>query len=100
VALGGATPLPIPYPLALANLGLGGPDVYQNLTGPANAPPPFGNEPNGITDFNGVYGGARVLGDGADGQGNTLYWDADLRFMKGTYRGLDGQLHSGTFVEV
>jgi hypothetical protein len=99
VALGGATPLPIPLSPSLANLGLGGPDVYQNLTGPADAPPPFGNEPNGITDFVGFYGGARVLGRGTDSNGATLYWDADVRFMKGVYRGLDGNVHRGTFVE-
>ena len=99
VELGGATPLPIPGGDPVPNLS-GGPDAHLNFTGPADAPPPFGNEPNGITDFKGVYGGARVLGDGKDGHGNTLFFDADMRFMKGTYRGLDGDLHKGTFVEV
>jgi hypothetical protein len=100
VALGGATPLPIPLDPSLGNLGLGGPDVYQNLAGPADAAPPFGNEPNGITNFVGFYGGARVLSRGKDNLGNTLYWDADLRFMKGVYGGLDGKVHQGTFAEV
>jgi hypothetical protein len=108
VALGGATPRPIPLPAAAlpftGTAALSGPDVYLNFPGPAATPgnvfPVFGNEPNGITDFNGTYGGAAVFGDGTDGQGNTLYWAADLRFMQGTYRGVDGELHKGTFVEI
>jgi hypothetical protein len=100
VALGNATPLPIPLPLALAASPFGGPDIYQNFQGPADAQPLFGNEPNQITNFNGFYGGARVQGTGTDGGGNTLLWDADLRFMKGDYQALDGNLYHGTFVEV
>jgi hypothetical protein len=100
VDLKGATPLPIPFPLALAANPLGGPDIYQNLPGPADAAAPIGNEPNGITNFDGFYAGARVQGSGTDGQGNTLYWDADLRVMQGVYQGLDGAVHRGTFVEV
>jgi len=100
VDLGGATPLPIPLPLALAHNPLGGMDIYQNFQGHAYSSPPFGNEPNQITNFNGFYGGARVQGTGKDGTGQTLYWDADLRFMQGTYQGLDGSLQHRTFVEV
>jgi hypothetical protein len=100
VALGGATPQPIALPLAFAGSPFGGPDIYQNFPGPADAPPPVGNEPNQITDFYGSYGGARVQGTGTDGSGNTLLWDADLRFMQGTYRGVDGNFYRGTFVEV
>src|SRR5579871_3666939 len=62
VALGGATPLPIPLSPSVAANPFGGPDIYQNFPGPADAPPPFGNEPNQITNFNGFYGGARVQG--------------------------------------
>ena len=106
VALGGATPRPIPLPLALAASPFDPPglDIYQNFQGPADADPNvtplLGNEPNQITDFNGAYGGARVQGTGVDGGGNTLFWDGDLRFMQGTYRGVDGNFHHGTFVEV
>jgi hypothetical protein len=56
-----------------------------------------GGEPSTITDFNGFVGVAHVQGTGTDGQGHTLLWDADLRFMQGDYRGVDGRLHSGTF---
>jgi hypothetical protein len=106
VALGDATPRPIPLPLSLAASPFNPPglDIYQNFPGPADADPTVtplvGNEPNQITDFNGIYGGARVQGTGLDGNGNTLFWDADLRLMQGTYRGVDGDDHHRTFVEV
>jgi hypothetical protein len=107
VQLGGATPLPIPLPLSAAANPFGGPDIYQNFQGPADAPlNPLvgGNEPNQITNFNGFYGGARVQGTGSGVQGNgpvqSFFWDADLRFMKGVYRGVDGGTYNRTFVEV
>jgi hypothetical protein len=103
VALGGATPTPIPLPpeyLALDGGDIGGPDVYLNFPGPATVPPVFGNENSAITDFNGVYGGAALVGTGFDGQGTEGWWVADNRFMQGTYRGVDGKSYHGTFVEV
>jgi hypothetical protein len=101
VKLGEATPLPIQLPLSLAQNFFGGPDIYQNFQGPADGQPGFfGNEPNQITNFIGVYAGARVQGTGTDNSGNTLLWDADLRLMQGVYQGRDGELHVGTFVEV
>jgi hypothetical protein len=110
VALGGATPRPIPLPLALAASPFDPPglDIYQNFQGPADADPNvtplLGNEPNQITDFNGFYGGVRVQGDGLGHQGNEpdhpFFWDADLRFMQGNYRGVDGHVYHRTFVEV
>jgi hypothetical protein len=103
VALGGATPRPIPLSvpsLMLDGADIGGPDVYLNFFGPATAAPVFGNENSAITDFTGVYGGAAVVGTGTDGQGNTGYWASDVRFMQGTYRGVDGHFYYGTFVEV
>jgi len=110
VALGVATPRPIPLPLDLAASPFDPPglDIYQNFQGPADAnplvTPLLGNEPNQITDFNGFYGGVRVQGYGIGHQGDeadhSFFWDADLRFMKGVYRGVDGQLYGGTFLEV
>jgi hypothetical protein len=104
VRLGGATPRPIPLPLSLAANPLGGLDIYQNYQGPADANPQvtplLGNEPNQITNFKGFYGGVRTQGDGTDGSGHTLFWDADLRFMQGVYRGVNGRSYSGTFIEV
>jgi hypothetical protein len=108
VALGGATPRPIPLPLDLAANPFGGMDIYQNFQGPADAnplvTPLLGNEPNQITDFNGFYAGVRVQGTGSGHQGSeadhSFYWDADLRVMQGVYRGLDGGVSRRTFVEV
>jgi hypothetical protein len=103
VALGGATPTPIPLSvqsLALDGADIGGPDVYLNFPGPATAPPVFGNETSAITDFTGIYGGAAILGTGFDGQGTEGWWASDTRFMQGTYRGYDGNFYHGTFVEV
>ena len=108
VALGGATPAPIP--LSAASLvhdsaDIGGPDDYLNLPGPATAPPSTsmivaGNENSAITDFSGIYAGSAVLGTGTDGQGHTLYWISDTRVMQGAYRGIDGNVYHGTFVEL
>jgi hypothetical protein len=106
VALGGATPRPIQLPLALAASPFNPPglDIYQNFQGPADQPPLFGNDPNQVTDFIGLYAGARVQGDGTGRQGNgpsqSFFWDADLRFMQGVYRGVNGQLYARTFIEV
>jgi hypothetical protein len=104
VALGDATPLPVHLRPGYEANPFGGPDIYQNFPGPADTDPALspllGNDPNQVTNFNGFYGGARVQGTGQDGNGNTLLWDADLRFMKGVYRGLDGNVHRETFVEV
>jgi len=96
-SLGGAAPTPIP--LARTN-PFGGPAIHFDLAGLPTDPPPVGNEPSTINNFNGFIGVADLQGTGTDGSGNTLNWAADLRFMKGIYQGVDGQLHSGTFAFV
>ena len=92
------TVAPLPISGGLIPNPFGGPDVHQNLPGPADSTVPgVGGEPSTITDFNGFVGVAHVQGTGTDGHGHTLLWDADLRFMQGDYRGVDGHLHKGTF---
>jgi hypothetical protein len=91
---------PLPIPGGLGPFFPGEPFQHINLPGPADAPPPVGNEPSTITDFNGFIGVAHFEGTGIDNNGNSLLWDADLRFMTGEYQGVDGNLHHGTFVEV
>jgi hypothetical protein len=92
---------PLPIPGGLIPNPFGGPDVHQQLAGPADSTTPvLGGEPSTITDFDGLVGVAHVQGAGADGQGHALLWDADLRFMQGRYRGVDGHLHHGTFAFV
>lgn len=58
-------------------------------------------DPSSITDFKGFVGVADVRGKGtarhSDGRLETLLFDTDMRFMKGTYVGLDGHVHHATF---
>jgi hypothetical protein len=94
-------PLPIPGGV-LDPTPFAGPDVHLHLPGPADSATPnkIGGDPSAITNFNGFVGVAHVEGTGTDGNGNTLYWDADLRFMKGVYQGVDGNTHNATFAFV
>jgi hypothetical protein len=98
-----STVAPLPIPGGTPN-PTGGPFIHSNLPGPADAPPRNGNEPSTITDFNGFIGVADVTGSGTgtDSTGATtrLFFAADLRFMKGLYQGVDGNLHKGTFAFV
>ena len=60
-----------------------------------------GTDPSSITDFKGLVGVADVRGHGTarhrDGRTEKLLFDTDMRFMKGTYVGRDGNVHRGTF---
>jgi hypothetical protein len=60
-----------------------------------------GVDPSSITDFKGFVGVADVQGTGTarnpDGSVETLLFDTDMRFMQGTYVGLDGAVHHATF---
>lgn len=69
-------------------------------TGPADT-----QDPSSITDFNGHIGLAYVTGTGTHTDKNTgevtqLPYEVDLRFMKGTYVGEDGNKHHRTFALV
>jgi hypothetical protein len=93
-----AGPLPIP---GTFNPGLGGPDIHFQKPGPADTTSGrFGGEPSTITDFNGFIGVAHVQGTGTDDNGNTLFWDTDLRFMKGVFQDSAGNIQKGTFAFV
>ena len=64
--------------------------------------PGAGAEPSTITDFKGFVGLAAVGGmgtgiDKATGKKTRLVFDADVRFMKGDFVGLDDEQHHGTF---
>jgi hypothetical protein len=96
------TPLPIPgllfNPPAPAN-PFGGPAIHSGFPGPADnttpSIPTVGGEPSTITNFNGFVGVAHVEGTGADNSGNTLFWDVDMRFMKGVFQLSDGSIQKG-----
>jgi hypothetical protein len=64
--------------------------------------PGHGGEPSTITDFKGFVGIARFLGTGTGtdtttGKTKPLLFEADMRFLKGTYVGVDGKHHHGAF---
>ena len=88
---------PVPIPGGTPALG-GGFHVFA----PAG-PDPADAEPSTITDFNGFLGLAYVSGtvtrtNTRTGEVRTLpFVNSDMRFMKGVYRGQDGQIHRGTF---
>ncbi len=65
-------------------------------------PPGSGNEPSTITDFKGLVGLANIGGTGTGtdlttGKATTLVFDADMRFMKGTFVDKGGHRRHGTF---
>jgi hypothetical protein len=84
---------PAPKPTTAINT-IGGIDFHFTFFGP-------GVDPTSITDFKGQVGVADVRGTGTarnpNGTVETLLFDTDMRFMKGTYVGQDGAVHSGTF---
>jgi hypothetical protein len=85
---------PLPIPGGNPN-PYGGPFIHRQF-GPADQ----GKDGSAITDFDGFIGSLRVEGTGSDSAGNPLLWETDLGFMQGVYRGVDGNLHQGTFAFV
>jgi hypothetical protein len=59
--------------------------------------PGIGSEMSTITDLDGVVGGCEIRGAAHGSDGSTYDFDADMRFMRGTYVGLDRRVHHGTF---
>jgi len=60
--------------------------------------PSRGKEQSAITDFTGLVGSVHLQGTGlANDRPDRLSWDADVRFMDGVYRGVDGVLRRQTF---
>jgi hypothetical protein len=62
-------------------------------------PPSIGFDVSTITDFKGVVGAAEIRGTATDGA-TTYDFDADMRFMKGQYITIDGQLRDAAFAFV
>ena len=88
---GGSTVLPRPIPSGfLTPVGV---FIHHHL-------PARGIEASQITDFKGTIGLAQLTGTGTgtlNGTSRTLTFEMDNRFMQGTYVGVDGQRHRGTF---
>ena len=91
-------PKPIPGGLPFDSIfGLPGTELFHVF------PPGFpdkGAENSTITDFNGAIAAAHILGTATQHQGGVstpgLLVDGDVRFMQGTYIGVDRQTHNGT----
>jgi hypothetical protein len=60
-------------------------------------PPSLGFEMSSITDLSGVVGAAEIQGTARGSDGTTYGFDTDMRFMTGTYVGLDGRVRKGSF---
>jgi hypothetical protein len=95
-------PNPIPGGLTGEQLGCPGVTELFHLFGPSY---PAEDEPSTITDFNGFHGDAHIQGFGTarntmTGEKTRLFYDADIRFMKGLYVGVDGDKHFGAFALV
>ena len=63
--------------------------------------PTTGSEVSTITDFRGVVAAAEIVGEGTGtdtktGQTTRYTFDADMRFMDGTYVSLNGHTQQGT----
>jgi hypothetical protein len=88
---GGSAVLPRPIPSGfLTPVGV---FIHHHLPG-------RGIEASQITDFKGTIGLAQLTGTGTGtlhGTSKKLNFELDNRFMQGTYVGVDGQRHRGTF---
>ncbi len=101
---GGDIVMPNPIPGGFTGDQLGCPGVTElfHLFIPSF---PAEDEPSTITDFNGIHGDAHIQGFGTatntmTGTQTRLFYDADIRFMKGVYIGVDGERHHGAFALV
>ena len=92
-AAGGADPVPVPGSPFLGGLHVWAPIFVDSIDA----------EPASITNFNGVVGMAYA--SGMVRRTNIVtqhvdflpFNDADMRFMQGVYRGVDGKPRQGTF---
>ena len=86
-------PVPVQGSPALAPFSLWAPGAFD----------PVDADPITITDFNGVAGLAYISGmvhrtNTVTGEVDDFpFNDADMRFMQGVYRGVDGKPRQGTF---
>jgi hypothetical protein len=102
-----AQPLPIPHitsPAPGVNLHFFFPGPVEGTAAPTDptGAHPNGRDPSTIRHFNGYIGEAdlKFSGTGTDletGAESPYDFEADLRFMKGTFIGSDERKHQGTF---
>lgn len=94
---------PVPRPIPHLTIP---PGAHFFFPGPVDTDPVTspnaGHDPSLITDFSGVIANADMIfsGKGTNlNTGQTAIYDfhADMRFMSGTFVGLDNEQHKGTF---
>jgi hypothetical protein len=86
-------PAVLPRPIPSGFLTPVGVFIHHHLPG-------RGIEASQITDFRGTIGLAQLTGTGTGtlhGTSKKLTFEMDNRFMQGTYVGVDGRRHQGTF---
>jgi hypothetical protein len=86
-------PAVLPRPIPSGFLTPVGVFIHHHLPG-------RGIEASQITDFRGTIGLAQLTGTGTgtiNGTSSKLNFEIDNRFMQGTYVGVDGRRHQGTF---
>ena len=89
----GSDPIPVPGSPVLAPFHIWAPIFVDSIDA----------EPATITNFNGVVGIAYLSGNVTRTNRRTgevvvkPFLDADMRFMQGVYRGVDGKPRQGTF---
>lgn len=91
LAAAGAQPRPIPGGFD-ANFNLVASDPFIHVM-----PPAIGVEMSTITDFRGRIAAAEIQGRARGSDGSAFTFDADMRFMQGTYVGRDGRRRAGSF---
>jgi len=62
--------------------------------------PAIGNDLATIADFRGVVAATEVQGSAVGSDGSEYWFDADMRFMEGSYVAVDGRLRDAAFAFV
>ena len=92
------TAITMPWPAqAQAQAPAAPPPVPKALVAQNFKPGP-GRYVSTVDNFDGLVAVANMQGTGKDGQGKTLYWEADLRAIQGVYMNTKGLTQRGTFV--
>ncbi len=92
-----ATAEPKPIPGGATPFGI----LVHHFPLPADSNTPLTaiNDPSEISDFNGFIADTMIRGGGTGtGFSDTLAFRTDMGFMQGSYVGMDGRHHHGTFV--
>ena len=88
-----ANPAPRPIPGGLDKHFMPVPrDAFVHVLGPG-----IGSEMATITDFNGIVAGSETRGTAHGSDGASYDFDTDMRFMHGSYVGLDGRRRTAAF---